>query len=98
MKLAYIQVSLAQSFLGGPVNVGNHSEDRRNERSQVGSYQEKGQITGETARYSGLYLIEHNDHSSERAQKEILIVKVAVFPRCPACNERLRLHLLRRVV
>ncbi len=79
------------------MNVGNHSEDTRNERSQVGSYQENGQVTGETARYSGLYLIEHSDHAASRAQKEILIVKGAVLPRCPACNEPLRFFLLRRV-
>ncbi len=79
------------------MNVGNQSEDRRNEQLQVGSYQEKGQVTGETARYSGVYMIEHNDHSAERAQKEILIVKGSVLPRCPTCNEPLRFYLLRRV-
>jgi hypothetical protein len=90
-------VSLAQPFKGGPVNVGNQSEDRGNEQSQFGSYQEKCQMTGETARYSGLYLIEHSDHSADRAKKEILVVKGSVLPRCSACNEPLRFYLLRRV-
>ena len=79
------------------MNVGNQSEDRPNERSRFGSYQEKCQVTGETARYSGVYLIEHNNHGTERAQKEILIVKGSVLPRCAACNEPLRFYLLRRV-
>jgi len=42
------------------VNVGNHSEDRRNERSQFGSFRKEPDHR-RTARYSGLYLIEHNE-------------------------------------
>jgi hypothetical protein len=51
------------------------------------------QISGETARFSGIYRLEHREHP---VAKELVVLKGSKFPSCPACSEPITFALVRQ--
>lgn len=51
------------------------------------------QVSGETAKLSGIYRLEHPKH---QIAKELVILKGSKFPSCPACSEPIAFTLIRQ--
>ncbi len=51
------------------------------------------QVSGDTATFSGIYLLEHPRHP---VPKELVILKGSKFPSCPACSERITFRLFKQ--
>lgn len=52
------------------------------------------QSSGQIANCSGLYRLEHKEHS---VQPELLVVKGAMLPFCPTCGKVIDFHLVKKV-
>jgi hypothetical protein len=52
------------------------------------------QISGEIAKFSGLYRVQHRGHV---IKNELLVIQGTTFPFCPTCREAIEFHLVEKV-
>lgn len=53
--------------------------------------------SGESARYSGIYKLEHQLPEQHEAQKEIFIPRDTCLPFCQQCARPLKFYLVRKI-
>lgn len=54
-------------------------------------------VSGENAKHSGIYRIQHEPHQIHQVEKEVFIRRGAMLPFCSQCAGGLRFRLIARV-